>query len=167
MGLSTCLSVCPVRCPSVLFCHACLSHYFSCPVVYQSRFVTAVYLSACLSVLLITVACLPDCLSCPTVFLSCLSCHGCLPVPSVLSRLSACPVRLTVTDPQQVQNTMSRRRKWEHPRQNLRKQSILGEGHFGQVLVESCIDLERGEKSCISEILGIPKISIEWKWKCL
>ena len=28
---------------------------------------------------------------------------------------------------------MARRRRWEHPRETLRLQSVLGEGHFGQV----------------------------------
>ncbi|XP_043208185.1 mucin-5AC-like [Amphibalanus amphitrite] len=30
-------------------------------------------------------------------------------------------------------DTLARRRRWEHPRETLRLQSVLGEGHFGQV----------------------------------
>jgi len=30
-------------------------------------------------------------------------------------------------------DTLARRRRWEHPRESLRLQSVLGEGHFGQV----------------------------------
>ena len=33
----------------------------------------------------------------------------------------------------QTQDTLARRRRWEHPRDTLRLQSVLGEGHFGQV----------------------------------
>ncbi|XP_037070357.1 fibroblast growth factor receptor 2-like [Pollicipes pollicipes] len=32
-----------------------------------------------------------------------------------------------------IQDTLARRRKWEHDRQRLRLQAVLGEGHFGQV----------------------------------
>ena len=42
--------------------------------------------------------------------------------------------RSDVTPPApQSQDTLARRRHWEHPRDTLRLQSVLGEGHFGQV----------------------------------